>query len=362
MTLLNWAWGSQFAAISRLTLVFSLGVAAGCFQPDAEDRSSVTDNILGNTGGMNGGATAGGANGAASGGASTGGTGGAGSAGSWPGACKERWNPGEDYHPPEYAEAAVHGTEAKLQVQACGNCHGDTLEGCGGATTCDSCHDGGHPAGWRENCTYCHGGAENDSGAPPTDLDRTTAATAITFTAHTRHMTGDNHLMYDCNQCHTKPKDVLSVGHMVDATKGTSEVNFSAGLSPDATFDGPGTGSCKNNYCHGSGLEPGDFAVSEGPATCESCHGTTDLKRLSFDHDRHTNTIRKFEAIPCASCHSNTDKDNKIIDPTTHVDGKIDVAMKDVTWDPAAKTCTGTCHTSYPHTDAKWEYEAASIF
>jgi len=358
--MLNSAWCPRYAAFARACSGALAWVSTGCFQPDVEDRASLTDSVVidGSGGGMNasgGSAGAGGASGAPGGG----------SLGPWPGDCKERWNPGEKYHAEGYGAAEIHGVDAKLgapNMPACTNCHGDTLAGCGAATTCDSCHDGGHPDGWRENCTYCHGGVDNDSGAPPSDLDRTTPSGALTFTAHTRHMTGDNHLMYDCNQCHVKHDTALSPGHMFDDTPGKAELTFAMSLSPGTAFDGPGSGSCKNNYCHGSGLEVGEYSVKEGAPTCETCHGTADLKRLSWDHDRHINTIRKFEAITCASCHPNANKEGKLTDASTHVDGKIDVAGMGITWDPAAKTCSGTCHTSYPHTNAKWEYKSTSIF
>jgi hypothetical protein len=58
----------------------------------------------------------------------------------------------------------------------CGGCHGEDLQGFGGAPSCYSCHDGagGHPSGWGDRpepghvgevalqgnggCTSCHGG------------------------------------------------------------------------------------------------------------------------------------------------------------------------------------------------------------
>ncbi len=343
------------ARVSGFLLVLSLaGSVVGCFGSSSEPSPFVDAANPGSAGGANGGAS-GGVNGA-------GGAGGAGA--NVPGDCRERWNPGEIYHPDGYGAAAVHGLDFKLQADTCNNCHGDQLLGCAGAVSCDNCHDGGHPLGWRENCTYCHGGLENDSGAPPTDLDRTTAANAITFTAHTKHLSGDTHPVFDCNQCHVQPTDVSSPGHSFDETKGAAEVVFAGGLSPAASFDGPGTASCSNLYCHGTGLAPGDYAVSQGKTTCDSCHGTAKdrLDNLTYDHTRHMNAQRTLEALTCASCHANTDKAGAIVDGTTHVDGQIQVEMAGVTYDPSTKTCNGSCHTGYPHDNVKWEAEASDPF
>ena len=73
----------------------------------------------------------------------------------------------EAYHPAGYAEATVHGYEMELGLETdCRQCHGDNLQGADDAPDCDSCHQ----EGWREDCTYCHGGAVSDSGAPPRDF------------------------------------------------------------------------------------------------------------------------------------------------------------------------------------------------
>ena len=43
-----------------------------------------------------------------------------------------------------------------------------------------------------------------------------------------------------------------------------------------------------------------------------------------------------------------------IIEPSTHVDGKIDIAAEGIEYDPVTKTCTGGCHTFYPHESLTW--------
>jgi predicted CxxxxCH...CXXCH cytochrome family protein len=249
-----------------------------------------------------------------------------------------------------------------LQVESCKNCHGDQLNGCDAAPSCDGCHDGGHPVGWRTDCTYCHGGLNDDSGAPPTDLDPTTLTDAISFTAHPIHQADDTHPSYGCEHCHADHTDVLSPGHMFDDSPTVAEVTLVAGLSPDAQYGGTGSASCTNLYCHGTGLEPGDYKVAAGETTCETCHGTVEKERLTFDHKRHIDSIRNFEPIACASCHNNMDVKGNLTDPSTHVDGTIDIVMDGVTYDPVTKGCSGTCHTAYPHDGETWEGEEPDIF
>ena len=146
-------WLAARAPIHSLA-VLCLVASAGCFAADSADSGgffgALDDPSLGGGGAAGGaGGITGGPAGVTGGPAGGAGLGGPGAMGEWPGECAERWNPGEKYHPEGYGEADQHGMEAKLQTQACKTCHGDTLEGCGGANSCNNCHDGGHPDGWR---------------------------------------------------------------------------------------------------------------------------------------------------------------------------------------------------------------------
>ena len=61
---------------------------------------------------------------------------------------------GDGYHPVGWVAEDVHGLAAKLQEDTCVACHGSDLEGGVVGVSCDTCH----PAGWRTECTFCHGG------------------------------------------------------------------------------------------------------------------------------------------------------------------------------------------------------------
>lgn len=244
------------------------------------------------------------------------------------------------HHPDGFAAPTVHGVAAKSQAEPCVDCHGADLAGEGAAVSCDTCH----PVGWRTDCTFCHGGTNEPSGAPPRDLDG--ADTDISFAAHTAHVTTNLHGAYDCVQCHTRPADALSEGHVFhgDATPSVAEVAFGGGISPAAVYAGSGT--CSNLYCHGSGQgSDGTAAVGQTFAACDDCHASAESDGaawagMSGDHERHLD-----EGLACAECHSATlDASGALADAPRHVDGIADVALPEgMDWLPT-RQCEGSCH------------------
>lgn len=252
----------------------------------------------------------------------------------------------EPYHPDGFAEAGAHGREANLQIgDDCRGCHGSELDGGTAAVGCDSCHE----PGWRTSCTYCHGAGA--SGAPPRDIDGETDPTAISFPSHTEHVAGADHPAYDCVECHRKPSDVLTPGHLFDdVTPRYGEIDYTGGISRYATYLG---GSCSNTYCHGDGQgDNGTVATGDGPLGCGDCHAAPGNAAgwgfMSGEHDSH---LQQGD-IACVDCHSGTvDATPVIVDPSAHVDGTADVTLVAVTWSGA--TCTGRCH-NHDHAAANW--------
>ncbi|MCA9678903.1 MAG: CxxxxCH/CxxCH domain-containing protein [Kofleriaceae bacterium] len=249
---------------------------------------------------------------------------------------------GGSVHPPGFAASNVHGPEFELQRQDCRGCHGDQLQG-GSGPSCDSCHQ----QGWRTDCTYCHGGGLNDTGAPPRDLGSSNNNASQSFVAHTKHVTQGVAAAWDCVQCHVKPTDVMSLNHAFDTTPGVAENTFTAGLSPQTTYNG--TGTCSNNYCHGNGRAAnGTYTDGLGPVGCGSCHagqnsGSTAWSTMSGDHRKHLNLGYK-----CGECHQTVSNaaGTAIIAPLLHVDGQKQVKFvaTTITYNPATKRCTGPCH------------------
>jgi predicted CxxxxCH...CXXCH cytochrome family protein len=263
-----------------------------------------------------------------------------------PSTCSEPYTDGARHHDVGYNDSAKHGPEALVAGGSCKSCHGDTLQGCAKSPACDSCHSGGHEAGWRTDCVYCHGRDDNGTGAPPRFLDEADAMRgATTFLVHSEHVTEGDHPAYDCVQCHKKPVDVLSAGHMFDLdteTPGRAEINFVAGLSKAGTYQ-PGT--CANLYCHGNGRSTGAVKHTDSGLNCGSCHADRIRPTaLGGSHAAHLTTTEGGQ-IQCAECHGQVvSGDNVITGKARHVDGRVDVRLPSGVTMDSAKTCTGTCH------------------
>jgi predicted CxxxxCH...CXXCH cytochrome family protein len=247
------------------------------------------------------------------------------------------------HHPDGFYAPEAHGPAAKQQDEACTSCHGaDLTGGTAAEPSCDACH----PSDWRTDCTFCHGGTDNTTGAPPRDISGETSASATTFPEHTAHVTTNLHAAFDCEQCHSRPTDVLSVGHIFvgDTTKGVAETDFTLGLSPAGSYDG--LGGCSNLYCHGNGQGNNGTATSgDDVSACDDCHGSRTNRRgdLSGRHSDHLE-----EGLGCAECHSATvSGDSTVSDPAKHVNGVADVVLPYGMARDERGFCTGTCHEEY---------------
>ncbi|MDB4952701.1 MAG: cytochrome family protein [Myxococcales bacterium] len=267
------------------------------------------------------------------------------------------------HHPDNFNAGAVHGPALKQQTEDCRGCHGADLAGGDSNVSCDGCHAGPSPTAWRQNCTFCHGGVENNTGAPPRNLDGTDLIGP--FPAHTAHITGSAIAnAYDCVQCHTKANDVLSPGHVFDATPGEAENDYGAGLSPQAHFT-RADGTCTNVYCHGTGrADDGNISARATTLPCTGCHptqesGAAGWGNMSGPHSLH---MASLTTISCADCHSTTTTDGTTIaSKDLHINGQRDVAITAPSFDykQATQTCTGTCH-GYAHTNVIWTGQGAS--
>ena len=68
-------------------------------------------------------------------------------------------------HPPGWAQPTMHGAAFNTQGPAScatASCHGVALTGGASNVSCNGCH-----SNWQTTCTFCHGGTDNVSGAPP---------------------------------------------------------------------------------------------------------------------------------------------------------------------------------------------------
>ncbi len=243
------------------------------------------------------------------------------------------------YHPTGYAASTVHGLEFNVQQQNCKSCHGDdlngaTVTGVGEAVSCDTCHTPADPPAWRTDCTFCHGGTDSTTGAPPGQLD---GAGDTAFGAHSAHLGSQMMANMDCTDCHTKPTDVFTTDHAFDTTAGAAEVIFAAGRSPDGTY---ASAQCDNLYCHGNGQANDTVLSTAGAMTCGGCHG---LPPNSGEHGDHSGEN-------CFECHNDTTKDDTTIaDLALHIDGNRQVVIDNpggltVVANGNQLVCSGQCH------------------
>lgn len=234
-------------------------------------------------------------------------------------------------HPEGFADPAAHGPELELGAQDCRGCHGADLRG-GSGPSCDSCHS----AGWRSSCTFCHGGATDQTGAPPRDLG---GATPLSFRAHPQHVGSSSlHGAYDCTQCHQRPTDVLSPEHVFDSTPGRAEVIFRGGLSALGRYDG--AGSCSALYCHGNGRSNTGSARQTDPTpSCEGCHPSGGLGGRHGDH------LGGEVGATCYDCHADTvGSTGAITSPERHVNGLREVRFAAAGMSFTGGGCSGVCH------------------
>ncbi|MBM4389008.1 MAG: CxxxxCH/CxxCH domain-containing protein, partial [Deltaproteobacteria bacterium] len=241
------------------------------------------------------------------------------------------------YHPSGWTDPKsgnFHGDATKKGLGMCKDCHGAALDGGSAGVSCNSCH-----SGWKTNCTFCHGGKDNNLGAPPVDTKDQFDTTHTSVGAHTSHVTAKSKLSspLDCVKCHVKPVDALSDGH-IDPSP--AEVDFAAWNHDTAI--------CSNLYCHGNFVggnnanAPKWTVVNGTKAACGTCH---DLPPKTGKHPSNFGK-HSFMGKNCSNCHNGFANDGatQILQPDKHLNGAKDVSIKNGTWTASTKTCDPACH------------------
>ena len=104
-------------------------------------------------------------------------------------------------------------------------------------------------------CTRCHGGGDNQTGAPPVSVRGRRETTVPGVGAHTAHVMGGALAeALECSECHPAPR-LGSTQHMDSRV----EVIFGARATTGgaaATFDAS-RATCSDVYCHGATLAGG---------------------------------------------------------------------------------------------------------
>jgi predicted CxxxxCH...CXXCH cytochrome family protein len=244
------------------------------------------------------------------------------------------------YHPDEWSgPGGGDPGPAFNSGQSCAgsSCHGDAGSLTGAAArSCNDCHDSDN---WRTDCTFCHGGTDNSSGAPPAGVDGETAASFLGVGAHTEHVEASDHPAYDCDVCHPARSDALEPGH-IDG--GSAEIAFS-GQADGARYN---AGRCSNLYCHGDGTGAGGSATWTGAESCGGCHG---LPPDTGHHGDHS-------SFACYECHNGVvNASNQLVaGQTLHVNGEVDLKIRRSGITLVGTTCDGGCHGENHQEDDDW--------
>ncbi|HEY3446775.1 MAG TPA: CxxxxCH/CxxCH domain-containing protein [Myxococcales bacterium] len=238
-------------------------------------------------------------------------------------------------HSAGWAVGSTHGPQAEANISTCQFCHGQDLNGAAPAPSCNQCHNG-----FRTNCTFCHGGTDNQTGAPPETVAGLTATTERAVGAHSAHVGALSKLAkpIGCNECHAVPTDALTPGHMDNAvTLSFGTIAKSKGATP--AFD-TASATCSSVYCHGAKMAapsgtlttPQWTKVDGTQDACGTCHGkppTGSFTNASYSGDGGSNTFSHQAGLHltyrCSACHPGMDANNNLTDPTLHVDGKTDL-------------------------------------
>ncbi len=253
----------------------------------------------------------------------------------------------------------VHEIHLTADVTACTDCHSEVVDSflnimqpalhVNGVTDvsildqalCDECH-GSSP----QACTHCHGGEDNQTGAPPRGLRGELSAATLAVGAHTTHLeAGYVADAFSCNECHLVPTRLIDDGHW--AIDSIAEITWGPLAGSAAQWD-RAAGECSNTYCHGN--FPGGYPANSpiwnapGQATCGSCHDDgTNPEDLSGRHNKHI----QEENVACYECHSATvDAALAIIGKAVHVDGQKTVSFgeRQITYQNGSCSGPGECH------------------
>jgi predicted CxxxxCH...CXXCH cytochrome family protein len=198
--------------------------------------------------------------------------------------------------------------------------------------------------GANDQCTRCHGGTENNTGAPPRDLAGQTKSSLPTVGAHSAHVQA-LHAIADaiaCGQCHLDPRQDPSLHRngKIDVVFGpiATAGNASPTYTPP-TFDFQTLG-CSAVWCHGAfkggnAQNPVWNQLDEKQAACGSCHGDPAATPSALPRSNHAQLAAGATNGTCNVCHPATvNADGTILAGGKHVNGSFDT-------DPAAKHPAG---------------------
>ena len=229
----------------------------------------------------------------------------------------------------------------------CKSCHGENYSGGMVSPSCLNCHS---YLNGPENCTTCHG--SKTSNAPPKDLNGNYSTSERGVGAHQAHLKENSFgRVVSCTECHVIPGTVYTPGHIDSDNRAevimSNDLTILANLvtndpstiyydstqitySPNPEYNLEAL-TCSNTYCHGyfknGNLDNKPVWNNSSTAACGTCHGdeTSPLPKTNSQGGSHINNPN------CYICHSDVvDADLKIINPSKHIDGLLNLFGEDI--------------------------------
>ena len=188
--------------------------------------------------------------------------------------------------------------------------------------SCFVCHDA--PL---EDCTTCHGGVSNTTGAPPDDLDGGLLTSDHGVGAHTAHMEGESLTgsTVACETCHVVPDHYQADGHLDGDDEAEVQLTGLATAEDAHPVYDHATATCSNTYCHGAfgagnADNAPDWTGGTGEVACGSCH---DMPPPQFPVTRNGITHPPF--TECYLCYEDViDESFTIINKALHINGTVE--------------------------------------
>jgi predicted CxxxxCH...CXXCH cytochrome family protein len=210
---------------------------------------------------------------------------------------------------------------------------------------CQICHQSGGAG----VCTGCHGGTDNQTGAPPKGLRGETTTGQRAVGAHTVHLAGNSISNgFACTECHVRPFSIISTGHL--GADSIAEMTWGP-ITGSATSWSRTTNQCSNSYCHGNfaggKITNAPLWTGTNQAACGTCHDVgSNPSQLGGRHSKHVSG----EGIACYRCHNATvNSSNAIVGKAVHIN-----RQNTVQFSSGGTYSSGTCSSIGCHGSESW--------
>ncbi len=270
----------------------------------------------------------------------------------------------------------------------CERCHGQLTAMPGSARThienenCRTCHahDGAtfsfEAAG---GCDGCHGAPpkQNAVGGPNGFASGYTPFKDESATPHAAHAAGAGNYTFSCNACHLN--NTHDMGTFQDVFLGVDDPLATGNGNMSPGYDGSGSGTCSNVYCHSNGgrrtsdvsrvFTAATIPVWAGGAgtitACNACHdNTASMTNGSPAHAAHL----ALTGVTCKTCHVTTAASATTLAAgaigNTHVNNARDVAFDTsgfitvgpTPYNATTGVCAVYCHSNgYTRVSPDWD-------